>query len=141
MNTPRHTVSSTAELAERKARLQRWLNAFTPVRELGRYLDAPAFVDAHRADFNHAQAPAAPMPRPSLPLLSLTRFLAAARALLATDDEATRGRLERRLLKWARPLHAAGLFELVQIRHVGMQRMIDDHLAQPPHAARIGQAR
>jgi hypothetical protein len=51
------------------------------------------------------------------------------RQLLAATDEAARRRLEQEVLDLAVPLHAAGLFEVLQIAHAPLATMVADHLA------------
>lgn len=77
---------------------------------------------------------AAPPPAHSisarLPTEGLTLFATRLQELLAATDESMRRQLEDEVLSLAVPLHAAGLFEILNVANTAAATMISDHVAQ-----------
>lgn len=130
--------SNERQLA-REARLRRWLNAFCPIRELGRFREPPVHGrhlrgSTSRADGATQQTSGEAGPGTTTPPeASLTLFLQRTRELLATaNDEERRQRLETEVLALAAPLQRVGVFDVLQVAHPPLRRMIADHLAIRP---------
>lgn len=94
--------------------MQRLAALFHPLHARGVLFDGPG----------HRPIDAAASPAPLL-----GQFVLRVRQLLAATDEAARQRLEQEVLDLAVPLHAAGLFEVLQITHAPLATMVADHLA------------
>lgn len=114
-------MTTSVHHASRPSPMQRVARAFRLVQSRGMLIDGPGQRRLSLIDESRARVPVA---EPAL----LARFVDRLRALLATDDEATRRQLEREVLALAMPLQAAGVFELLRIAHVPLATMVDDHL-------------
>lgn len=62
--------------------------------------------------------------------LDMVQFVTCARGLLDATDEQSRRELETEVLKLAVPLHAAGVFEVLNIAHPALAAMVRDHLEE-----------
>ena len=107
-------MSTSFSAAPLPSPMQRLAALFRPLQARGVLFDGPA----HRA----VDAAASPAPL-------LAHFVLRVRQLLAATDEAARRRLEQEVLDLSVPLHAAGLFEVLQIAHAPLATMVADHLA------------
>lgn len=107
--------------------MQRLVHAWRLLRPHGFLLDGPA-------PWAHAQCPGTSAPRQSISAGNLTEalplFVTRMQELLAATDEPTRQHLEDEVLDLAVPLHAAGIFEILNIANPALATMIDDHLGE-----------
>jgi hypothetical protein len=107
--------------------MQRLVNAWRLLRPHGFLLDG-------RAPWTHARFPGASAPRQFTsardPSEALPLFVTRLQELLAATDEPTRRHLEDEVLDLAVPLHAAGIFEILNIANPALATMIDDHLSE-----------
>ncbi|MGN6229236.1 MAG: hypothetical protein ACTHNM_17560 [Dyella sp.] len=107
-------MSTSFSAAPLPSPMQRLAALFHPQHARGVLFDGPA----------HRSIDAAASPAPLL-----AHFVLRVRQLLAATDEAARQRLEQEVLDLSVPLHAAGLFEVLQIAHAPLATMVADHLA------------
>jgi hypothetical protein len=107
--------------------MQRLVNAWRLLRPHGFLLDG-------RAPWTHARFPGASAPRQFTSARDLSEalplFVTRLQELLAATDEPTRRHLEDEVLDLAVPLHAAGIFEILNIANPALATMIDDHLSE-----------
>lgn len=116
------------------------LDAYAPIRDRGMLLEGPAHLPARRTASSRTDASPAPATQRISPEnVPLGLFVARLRELLETEDEPTRQTLEKDVLRLARPLQAAGVFDVLRIAHPAAAHMVADHLAGQPagpqHAA------
>lgn len=113
-------MSTSFSAAPLPSLMQRLAALFHPLHARGVLFDGPG----------HRPIDAAASPAPLL-----AHFVLRVRQLLAATDEAARQRLEQEVLDLAVPLHAAGLFEVLQIAHAPLATMVADHLATATRGA------
>lgn len=113
-------MSTSVSAAPLPSLMQRLAALFRPLHARGVLLDGPA---QRAVDVTASTAPL------------LAHFVRRVRQLLAATDEAARQRLEQEVLELAVPLHAAGLFEVLQIAHAPLATMVADHLATATRGA------
>ena len=106
-------MSTSFSAAPLPSLMQRLAALFHPLHARGVLFDGPG----------HRPIDAAASPAPLL-----AHFVLRVRQLLAATDEAARQRLEQEVLDLAVSLHAAGLFEVLQIAHAPLATMVADHL-------------
>ena len=106
---------------------QRLLRACCLLRSRGYLLDGLAHSTAMRTP--GTAAPAQPTSA-GISAEGLALFVIRLQELLAATTEPMRQQLENEVLDLAVPLHAAGMFEILNIAHPAAAAMISDHLTK-----------
>lgn len=105
--------------------IQYLVQAYRPVCARGVLLDGPAHLMALRSS-GIAIPPQTISAK--IPTEGLANFIIHVQELLGETDEAKRQQLEDEVLVLAGPLHAAGMFEVLNIAHPALATMVNEHL-------------